>query len=169
MLPFTHQQFIFVFSIYNGAIWPLQPIVHGAGLVMLALLLRPSPQRDKSSALLLAAMWIWTGLVYHIGFFSRINPVALGFGAAFVLQGVLLLEAAWRGRLAMGACSGARVVAGWTLLVYSALIYPLLGIATGVINASSAKRNMICNFLAVCMLLLLLCAIVLGNLDSDTR
>ena len=131
MLPFTHQQFIFVFSIYNGAIWPLQPIVHGAGLVMLALLLRPSPQRDKSSALLLAAMWIWTGLVYHIGFFSRINPVALGFGAAFVLQGVLLLEAAWRGRLAMGACSGARVVAGWTLLVYSALIYPLLGMATG--------------------------------------
>ena len=131
MLPFTHQQFIFVFSVYNGAIWPLQPIVHGAGLVMLALLLRPSRGRDRASLVLLAAMWIWTGFVYQIGFFSRINPAALAFGAGFVVEGVLLLQAALRGKLAFGTSSGVRRAMGWTLLVYSMLIYPLLGIVMG--------------------------------------
>jgi hypothetical protein len=128
MLPFTHQQFVLVFSLYNSAIWPLQPIVHGAGLLMLALLLRPSRGRDRLSLVLLAAMWIWTGLVYQIGFFSRINPVALVFGAAFVLEGLLLLEAALRGRLTFGRSRGLRRATGWALLVYSLLIYPLLGI-----------------------------------------
>lgn len=131
MLPFTYQQFIFVFTVYNGAIWPLQPIVHGAGVVMLLLLLWPSRERDKLSLALLAAMWIWTGFVYHIGFFSRINPVALAFGAAFALQGVLLLEAAWRGRLAFGTSRGLRKATGWALVIYSLLIYPLLGIVMG--------------------------------------
>jgi hypothetical protein len=131
MLPFTYQQFIFVFTVYNGAIWPLQPIVHGAGLMMLILLLKPSRERDKLSLVLLAAMWIWTGLVYHIGFFSRINPVALAFGAAFVLEGVLLLAAAWRGRVAFGTSRGLRKATGWALVLYSLLIYPLLGIVMG--------------------------------------
>ena len=131
MLPFTQQQFIFVFSVYNGAIWPLQPIVHVAGLVMLGLLLRPAPRRDRFSLVLLASMWIWTGFVYQIGFFSRINPVALAFGAAFVLEGILLLETALRGGLAFGTSSGLRRAMGWALLIYSALIYPLLGIVMG--------------------------------------
>ena len=131
MLPFTHQQFIFVFSVYNGAIWPLQPVVHAAGLLMLALLLRPSRGSDRYSLVLLAAMWIWTGFVYQIGFFSRINPIALAFGAAFVLQGVLLLDAAVRGRIAFGTSRGLRRSTGWALLIYSLSLYPLLGIALG--------------------------------------
>ena len=131
MLPFTHQQFIFVFSVYNGAIWPLQPIVHAAGLLMLALLLRPSRGSDRYSLVLLAAMWIWTGFVYQIGFFSTINPIALAFGAAFVLEGVLLLDAAVRGRIAFGTSRGLRRSTGWALLIYSLLLYPLLGIELG--------------------------------------
>jgi hypothetical protein len=131
MLPFTHQQFIFVFSVYNGAIWPLQPIVHAAGVLMLALLLRPARGSDSYSLVLLAAMWIWTGFVYQIGFFSRINPIALAFGAAFVLEGALLLDAALRGRIAFGTSRGLRRSTGWALLIYSLLLYPLLGIALG--------------------------------------
>jgi len=131
MLPFTHQQFIFVFSVYNDAIWPLQPIVHAAGLLMLPLLLRPSTGSDRYSLVLLAAMWIWTGFVYQIGFFSTINPIALAFGAAFVLEGVLLLDAAVRGRIAFGTSRGLRRATGWALLIYSLLLYPLLGIALG--------------------------------------
>ena len=131
MLPFTHPQFVFVFSLYNAAIWPLQPIVHGAGLAMLALLLRPSRRRDAANAVLLAAMWIWTGLVYQIGFFSRINPAALAFGALFVLQGALLIEAALHGSLAFATSVGLRAASGWALLVYSILVYPLLGAVAG--------------------------------------
>jgi hypothetical protein len=98
---------------------------------MLALLLRPSRGSDRYSLVLLAAMWIWTGVVYQIGFFSSINPIALAFGAAFVLQGVLLLDAARRGRVAFGTSRGLRRATGWALLIYSLLLYPLLGIALG--------------------------------------
>ena len=42
--------------------------------------------------LCLAAFWAWTGLVYHIGFFAAINPLAFAFGAAFVLESALLPE-----------------------------------------------------------------------------
>ena len=73
MLPFTHQQFVLVFSLYNSAIWPLQPIVHGAGLLMLALLLRPSRGRDRLSLVLLAAMRhfaLWASLSRLVRFGS---------------------------------------------------------------------------------------------------
>lgn len=131
MLPFTHQQLVLVFSVYNGALWPLQPAVHAIGLVMLPLLLRPSRRRDTANLLFVATMWIWTGVVYHIGFFSRINPVAVAFGALFVMQGVLLLRAALNGTVAFGTARGLRRALGWTFLVYSLLLYPLLGLLSG--------------------------------------
>jgi hypothetical protein len=47
--------------------------------------------------------WAWMGLVYHIGFFRFINPAALGFGIAFLVQAWLFLV--WgvntRGRVAV--------------------------------------------------------------------
>ena len=102
MLPFTHQQFTFVFALYNGVVWPLQWLAQAAGIAMLAMALWPSPGRDRANVLLLAAMWLWTGLVYHVGFFSLINPAATTFGVVFVLQGLLLLEAADGGRNVLG-------------------------------------------------------------------
>jgi hypothetical protein len=131
MLPFTHQQFVLVFSIYNGALWPLQLAVHAIGFGMLALLLRPSRRHDRANLLVVAAMWIWTGIVYHIGFFSLINPAAVAFGALFVVQGVLLLRVAMNGTVAFGTARGLRRALGWTFLVYSLLLYPLLGLLSG--------------------------------------
>ena len=40
----------------------------------------------------LAAMWIWTGVSYHGLFFAPINPLALAFGALFVVQGILFVN-----------------------------------------------------------------------------
>jgi hypothetical protein len=131
LLPFTHHQFALIFALYNAAIWPLQPIVHVAGLAMLFLLLRSSRRGDTTTLLFLSAVWIWTGLVYQIGFFSRINPVALAFGVAFVVEGLLLGHAAWRGTVTFGTASGLGRAMGWSLLTYSLVIYPLLGIAMG--------------------------------------
>jgi len=131
MLPFTHQQFTFVFALYNGVVWPLQWVAQAAGIAMLAMALWPSPGRDRANVLLLAAMWLWTGLVYHVGFFSLINPAATTFGVVFVLQGLLLLEAAWRGRLALGRATGLRRALGGSLLVYAVVLYPALGLWLG--------------------------------------
>ena len=131
MLPFTHQQFLFVFAVYNGVIWPAQWVAQVLGIAMLALLASPSHRRHRAAVLILSAMWLWTGIAYHVLFFSAINPVAPVFGAAFVLEGVLLATFAWRGRLAAGRTSGARRAVGWSLLVYAVAIYPLVGLALG--------------------------------------
>jgi hypothetical protein len=131
MLPFTHQQFVFVFALYNGVIWPLQWVAQAAGLAMLAMLWWPSRGRDRVNVLVLAAMWIWTGLVYHVAFFSLVNPAATVFGAAFALEGLLLAVQAVRGRLVFGAAKGLRRGLGWSLVLYSVVLYPSLGLLLG--------------------------------------
>jgi hypothetical protein len=131
MLPFTHQQFVLVFAVYNGVVWPLQWLAQALGIAMLALLFRPTPRRHLAVVLVLASMWIWTGVVYHLVFFSVINPIAPLFGVAFVVEGLLLAVATWRGRLGVGEARGARAALGWALLVYAVAAYPALGLLLG--------------------------------------
>jgi len=131
MLPFTHAQFVFVFALYNGVIWPLQWLAQAVGIGLLALLWKPSRTRDRTSILLLAVMWLWTGLAYHVVFFSLINPAATLFGMFFVFEGLLLAEAGLRGRLIFGKASGLGRALGWALLVYAVLGYPALGLMLG--------------------------------------
>jgi hypothetical protein len=61
-------------------------------------------------------------------FFSAINPAATVFGAAFVAQGLLLLGLGGVGHsFRVGPRGGFANVAGWALVVYSLLLYPILG------------------------------------------
>jgi hypothetical protein len=128
MLPFTREQFLAVFADYNTAVWPAQVAAYAIGLAVVAALLRPSVLGHRFVASALAAMWVWTGVAYHGIFFARINPVALGFGALFVLQGVLFGIAGIAGRrLVFGQSRGFASTLGWVLVAYAAVIYPLLG------------------------------------------
>jgi hypothetical protein len=130
-LPFSHREFELVFTVYNAVIWPLQPIAHAIGLVMLAWLFAPSPRGARLVLACLAALWGWTGLVYHVGFFSSINTAAFAFGAAFVLQSALLIHATKRGQLAFDRAGAGRKRFAWALLLYSAVLYPLVGMWLG--------------------------------------
>lgn len=128
MLPFTREQFLGVFADYNTAVWPVQVVAYVLGLVVVAALLRPSPLGHRLVAGALAAMWVWTGAAYHGLFFARINPVALAFGALFVLQGILVVVAGVVGRrLVFGRSTGFLSTLGWVLAAYAAVLYPLLG------------------------------------------
>ena len=104
MLPFTTEQFLDVFGRYNQAIWPLQVVTYALGLVAVGLALRPVGPSDRTISLILAAFWLWTGLVYHLVYFREINGAAVLFGALFVVQGALwLLVGVVRPRLAFRA------------------------------------------------------------------
>lgn len=130
MLPFTHEEFLQVFAGYNQAIWPAQVIAYLVGLAMLAALARGS---SRLAALGLALMWLWTGVGYHWFSFTRINPAAWAFGALFVLQAMLITAyGVFSSRLRLDMRGGGAVGAlGWFLIVYAALLYPLLGVLTG--------------------------------------
>lgn len=132
MLPFTREQFFGVFAAYNTAVWPAQLAAYLLGLVVVAALLRPSPRGHRVVAGVLAFLWVWTGVAYHGLFFARINPLALAFGALFVVQGGLFAIAGLAGqRLVFGRPPGFGSVVGGALVAYAAVVYPLLGLWTG--------------------------------------
>jgi Family of unknown function (DUF6064) len=132
MLPFTTDQFMSVFAGYNHSIWPIQVLAYLVGSGMVVMLLRPSRAGDRFIGAGLAAMWAWTGIAYHWLHFSTINKAALVFGALFVLQGILLFHASViRGQLWFGGARGMTSWLGWALVLYSSLIYPLIGMWNG--------------------------------------
>jgi hypothetical protein len=131
-LPFTHEQFLDVFGAYNSALWPaalLLWLLTAAGVVSLAGG-RGSP---RVLAALLAIHWLWSGAVYHLGYFAAINPAARVFGTLFIIEAGLIawfgvlrarLEFAWgRGRGFRGALA--------VFFALSALAYPFLALAAG--------------------------------------
>lgn len=127
MLPFSKQEFFEVFARYNDAVWPAQLVLYAVAVVIVALLLRGD--RPNLVFALLAALWLWVGVAYHLMFFSEINPAARLFGIAFIAQAVLLLSL---NRAAPGeeATPVARS-AGKVLIAYVLFGYPLFGYLIG--------------------------------------
>lgn len=132
MLPFTPEQFLAVFASYNDSIWPIQIGAYQLGVLAVALLFWRPQGADRVIAGILAAMWLWTGIAYHALFFSSINKAAYLFAALFVTQGGYLFYAGvYRGQIRFGPCSGPANWVGMALIAYAAVIYPLVGMATG--------------------------------------
>jgi hypothetical protein len=130
-LPFTHEQFLDLFGEYNRALWPAVILLWFATLLAVVRLFRKHSNSSRSLVLLLAFHWAWAGAVYHIAFFRRINPVALAFGIAFLVQAALFL---WRGiirsHLVFTPAPTIWSQFGLALVIYS-LAYPFLGLLFG--------------------------------------
>lgn len=131
-LPFTQQEFLGVFSIYNQAIWPAQIIAYLLGTVAVGMAIWSGRFTGKIVIGTLAAFWVWTGGAYHIAFFSTINSAAYLFGALFILEGMLL---GWAGlrqkRLTFRFRFDSYGLTGALLVAYAMIIYPLIGYQLG--------------------------------------
>lgn len=131
-LPFNAHQFFAVFATYNAAIWPAQAVGYSLGLATLGALLLRHPLRERGILTGLAVMWAWNGLVYHLAFFTPINPAAYGFAALFAFQAVLLGFLAFRPNdIHFTARGHWRVIPAFSLIVYAMAIYPLIGPIAG--------------------------------------
>lgn len=132
MLPFTIEQFLAVFVKYNMAIWPVQFLAYVLGAIAVALTFRGGSRSDRAIAAILAVMWAFTGIGYHLAFFAVINKAAYGFGVLFVIEAAALAHAGvYHNRLRFGFRADAPAWVGAFFVVYSALLYPLISIATG--------------------------------------
>jgi hypothetical protein len=77
-------------------------------------------------------MWAWNGIGYHFQFFSTINPAARLFAVAFVVEAPLLAAGAVASRgVAIGMRRDFRSAAAAFIILYAALVYPLLGLRAG--------------------------------------
>jgi hypothetical protein len=131
-IPFTVDHFFDIFGTYNTAIWPAQIVAYTVGIIALMLALRENGLFSRIISAILALFWVWMGVVYHIVYFSRINPAALIFGFLYVLQGVIFLgSGTFRGKLSFGFRYKPLPITGACFILYAMVVYPLLGIRFG--------------------------------------
>jgi Family of unknown function (DUF6064) len=130
--PFGTHEFLAVFAAYNQSVWPMQIALYLlAGLAVL-LARRDTRPSDRLISVILAFLWVWMGLIYHVAFFTVINPAAYAFGALFVLQALLFLwYGAVRGTLAFRLRASVAGVLGGILVAYALVVYPLLVAGAG--------------------------------------
>ena len=132
--PFTADQFFDVFRCYNEAVWPAQVALNVIGVLAAAAAYRANARRSPTWArvaiVLLAALWLWTGIVYFKMFFVAITPAAQVFGSFFIAEAALLLISAWEIGPLEQASRTSLAVAGF-IIVYALLVYPIVGMATG--------------------------------------
>lgn len=129
LLPFTADQFFAVFAVYNAAIWPAQLGAYGLGLAAIGLVLwRPA---GRVAFIVLALMWAWTGIAYHVLFFAGINPAAYAFGTFFVAEAAALMWAAATPRELFLRAPLMDIWLGLGLCGYSLFLYPLIGLWSG--------------------------------------
>jgi hypothetical protein len=127
-LPFTVEQFLGVFAAYNEAVWPMQAVLNALALVAVGLAVRERRGSDRAIAAILGLLWLWTGVVYHILFFSTINPAAYLFGALSVTQAaVFFVLGIAKPTLSFRLRDTARGVLGAVLIAYALAVYPVLG------------------------------------------
>jgi hypothetical protein len=131
-IPFTAQQFFEVMARYNEAVWPAPLLLHALALLVVVVALLPHHASGAIVSGVLGALWAWTGVAYHLAFFTAINPLAYGFGAASLLAAALfLVEGVVRRRLRFRWQASLRSVVGLGLVVFALLVYPLWSIRAG--------------------------------------
>ena len=131
-LPFTVSEFFDVFARYNAAVWPMQVVLLALAVVSVLLTYARWQHRSRAVSWILAILWIWTGLAYHVAHFAAINAAARLFGALCVAQGILFAWLGARGpRLLFDRPAGVPGLVGWALVAYALAVYPFLGWLSG--------------------------------------
>jgi hypothetical protein len=131
-LPFTTEQFFRVFAEYNQAVWPAQIILYAAAALAVLLAVKRPSHSDKIINAILASFWLWMGVIYHVIYFSRINQAAFIFGAFFILQALIIIEAGIiRKFLRFRFRPDVFGITGACLLASALILYPVAGYLLG--------------------------------------
>ena len=144
-MPFSEEQFLRVFAEYNRAVWPAQLLLYAAAAVAVLLAAGKGTHSGRVIAAILALLWLWMGVVYHVLFFAEINPAAYVFGAIFVIEALLFFAVALQERTmtfrlrrdAYGACAAA-------LFIYALIMYPSLGYLMGRVYPAAPTFGLPC-------------------------
>ena len=144
-LPFTPDQFLDVFKSYNLTVWPAQILLVVLALLMIFVLFKKNFYSDRLISIGLAVLWLWMGIVYHIIFFTRINPAAYLFGTLYVIQaglfvyyGIITKELIYKYR------NNAIGIMSILFFLYALIFYPLLSYQFGHLYPSTPTFGLPC-------------------------
>lgn len=124
-LPFTAEQFFAVFRAYNETLWPAQLFLLALALIVVGLIAFQHRWSGIGVSAILAFLWGWLGLAYHLAFFASINPLAYVFSAVSIAGALVFL---WQGvvrrRLEFRFAPTARTHVGLLLVLFALVAYP---------------------------------------------
>jgi hypothetical protein len=130
--PFTTEQFFEVMAQYNQAVWPMQLGLNLLAIIAIGLLICWRPYSGRSISAILAILWVWTGIAYHLIYFTTINKAAFAFGGIFLAgAGAFLWAGSIKAKMEFTSTVIIRRVLGIFLVVFSLVIYPLLSVMLG--------------------------------------
>lgn len=131
-MPFTVEQFLNVMENYNLTVWPMQVIFNILALVMIFFLFTKAKIGNHFINLGLSFLWVWIGIVYHLVYFTSINPAAYLFGIFNIIQGLLFF---YFGFIKQGLKFTIKKdwpgILGGIFILYALIIYPVLGASFG--------------------------------------
>jgi len=131
-MPFTPEQFFDVFRRYNTSVWPMQWMLGGLGVVAVLVAFQRSTRATRVVCGILASLWLWMGLGYHLAFFASINRAAILFAAAFLGEsGIFLWAAAQPARVRLDPRLDVRGIIGAAIIASALVGYPILSTALG--------------------------------------
>jgi hypothetical protein len=131
-MPFTTEQFFNVFREYNIYVFPSQIIILLLGVLSIFLLRKNTILVSSFIKSYIVFLWLWIGIVYQIMFFSTINKAAYIFGALFIIQSILFfVEFFVRKRFEISFDNKFITAAGYSLMIFGAILYPLIGLTLG--------------------------------------
>lgn len=131
-LPFSVEQFFGVFRAYNTAVWPAQVLLVALALLALAVIWRHPTWTGAAVSAILATLWAWLALVYHVAFFASINPLAYAFAAlAFVAALLFGWYGVVRREVEFRFAKDARTAIGLVLVVFALAVYPVWATLAG--------------------------------------
>ena len=144
-LPFTVEQFLEIFKSYNQAVYPMQILFYLLAALVIFLSVRMITNASKIINSILAFLWLWMGIVYHLFYFSEINKAAYLFGSIFIIQGLLFLyQGVFNNKLSYKFTPGLFGGSGAFLVVFALIVYPIIGYTFGHIYPSSPTFGLPC-------------------------
>jgi hypothetical protein len=137
-LPFSVEQFLSIFQTYNNTIWPMQILLNLLAIIAIILAVRKMSISSKVISAILGFLWLWTGVVYHLIYFSSINNAAYVFGTLCIVQGLIFFfSGVYRSSLSFRFQSNVQGLIGGIFVLYALVVYPVLGYLFGHIYPAS--------------------------------
>lgn len=134
-------EFFALTEAYNVIYWPVHVVTFLMGVAALILALVKATYADRVISVVLASLWLWSGVVFLILFFRDLSPTLFGFtppgfayasGGLFIIQSILFLYfGVIRASIAYSYEGDPYAIAGIVAIVYAMIVYPLIGYITG--------------------------------------
>ena len=137
-LPFSLEEFLSIFEVYNRSIWPMQIVLYLLALIAVIFAVKKTAFSNKTISGILAFLWLWTGLVYHLSYFTSINKAAYVFGVLCIVQGLIFIyTGVFRPSLSFQFQPDVKGIVGSIFILYALVIYPVLGYLLGHVYPAS--------------------------------